>query len=130
MAEVIRKAVMISTVGVRKCRLRMSAPHTLLKWLVHFPNRTFPVQGATGLPACLQNLWHRMCTESKAEVIQEAVLICTADVRKCRLRMSAPHRLEMWLVRFKYHTPKVKGVAVLPRMCIEPMAQDVCRAYG
>ena len=53
MAEVIRKAVLIHTVGVRKCCLRMSAPHTLVKLLVHFRDRTTPVLGATGLPACV-----------------------------------------------------------------------------
>ena len=59
MAEVIREAVLIRTAGVRKCCLRMSAPHTLVKWLVHFRDRTPTVQGTTGLPS--------MCTEPMAQ---------------------------------------------------------------
>ena len=44
--------------------------------------------------------------------------------------MSAPHRLEKWLVHFRDRTPQVKGATGLTRMCIEPMAQDVYRAYS
>ena len=71
-----------------------------------------------------------MCTEPTAEVIQEAVLIRTAGVRKCSLRMSALHTLVKWLVHFWDRTPKVQDATGLPRMCIEPMAQDVYRAYS
>ena len=65
-----------------------------------------------------------------AEVMWKALLIRTAGVRKCRLRMNATHRLVKWLVHFRDHTPTVQGTTRLPRMCTEPMAQDVYRAYG
>ena len=64
MAEVIREAVLIRTVSVRKCRLRMSVPHTLVKWIVHFWDRTPTVQGATGLPS--------MCTEPVVQDVYRA----------------------------------------------------------
>ena len=124
--EVSREAVLIRTAGVRKCPLRMSAPHTLVQLLVHFWDRTPPVQGAMGLPACALNLWHRMCTEPMAVVIREAVLNRTAGVQKCRLRMSAPHWLVKRLVHFRYRTPKVQGVIALPRMSTERMAEVMC----
>ena len=65
-----------------------------------------------------------------AEVIREAVLIRTAGVRKCRLYMSAPHRLVKWLFHFRPSTHKVQSAIGIPMMCTEPMAQDVYRAYG
>ena len=65
-----------------------------------------------------------------AEVIREAVLIRTAGVRKCRLRMSAPHMLVKGHVHFWDRTPTVQGTTGLPRMCTEAVAQDVYRAYG
>ena len=71
-----------------------------------------------------------MCTEPTVEVSWEAVLIGTACVRKCRLRMSAPHTLVKWVVHFWDRTPTVQGATGLPSMCTEPMAQDVYRAYG
>ena len=115
MAEVIREAVLIGTAGVRKCRLSMSAPHGLVKQLVHFRDRAPKVQGAMGLP--------RMCTDPTAEVSREAVLIRTVGVQKCRLCMSAPHTLVKWLVHFRNHAPKVQGAMRLPRMSTERMAE-------
>ena len=56
-----------------------------------------------------------------SEVIWEALVIRTAGVRKCRLRVSALHMLVKWLVHFRVRTPKVQGAIGLPRMC---------RAYG
>ena len=71
-----------------------------------------------------------MRTGLMAEVIREAVLIGTAGVRKCRLRMRSPHMLVKWLVYFWDRTPTVQGATGLPSMCTEPMAHDVYRAYG
>ena len=88
-----------------------------------FLDRTPTLQGATALPACVQNLWHRMCTDPTADLIREAVLIRTAGVRKCRLCMSAPHTLVKWLVYFWDRTPKVQGAMGLPRMCTEHTAE-------
>ena len=51
-----------------------------------------------------------MCTEPKAEVIREALLIRTAGVRECRLCMSAPHRL----VHFWDRRPEVKALRNYP----------------
>ena len=53
LAEVIREALLIRSAGVQKCHLRMSSTHALVKLLVHLRDRTPPVQGATGLPACV-----------------------------------------------------------------------------
>ena len=130
MAEVIWEAVLIGTAGVRKCRLRMRSPHMLVKWLVYFGIVHLLYKALRDCPACVQNLWHTMCTEPMDEVVGEAVLIRTAGVQKYRLRMSAPHMLVTWLVHFRDRPPKVKGATGLPRMCTEPMAQDVYRAYG
>ena len=71
-----------------------------------------------------------MCTEPMAEVVREALLIRTAGVQKFRLRMGAPHTLVKLLMRFQDRTPHVQGTMGLPKMCTEPMAQDVYRAYG
>ena len=60
----------------------------------------------------------RMCTE------------CTAEGRKCRLRMCAPHMLVKWLVYFSDRTPTVQSATGLPSMCTEPMSQDEDRPYG
>ena len=71
-----------------------------------------------------------MSTEPVAEVIREAVLIGTAGVPKCRLRMSALHTFVKSIVHFCNRKPNVQGTTGLPRMCTEPTAQDVCRAFG
>ena len=71
-----------------------------------------------------------MCTEPTVEVIREAVLIRAAGVRKCRLRMCAPHTLVKWFVHFSDRTPTVQGATGLPSMCTEPMAQDLYGACG
>ena len=60
-----------------------------------------------------------------AEVIREAVLIGIAGVRKYRLHISALHTFVMSLVHFWNRTPTVQGATGLPRMCTEPMSQDV-----
>ena len=64
-----------------------------------------------------------MCTETTVEVIREAVLIRTGGVRKCRLCMSAPHRLVKRLVHYRNRTPKVQGVTGVPRMSTERLAE-------
>ena len=67
-----------------------------------------------------------MSTEPMAEVIREAVLIRRAGVQKCRLRMSAPHRLVKRLVHSRNHTPNVQGVTGLPRMSTGRMSKVIC----
>ena len=90
---------------------------------MHFWDRTPTVQGAMGLPACVQNLWHRMCTDPTANLIREAVLIRIVGVQKYHLRMSAPHTLVKWLVHFRDRTPKVLGAMGLHMMCTERTAE-------
>ena len=53
----------------------MSAPHTLLKWLVHFRYRSLKVQGAMGL--------HRMRTERTSEVTRPPSVTCTNPYNGC-----------------------------------------------
>ena len=75
MAKVIREAVLIRRAGVQKCRLRMSAPHRLVKRLVHSRNRTPKVQGVTGLP--------RMSTGHMAEVLRPSLVTCIYSYIGC-----------------------------------------------
>ena len=123
MAKVIWEAVLIGTAGVRKYHLRISAPHMLVKWLVHFRDRTPSVQGATGLP--------RICTERTADATRPPLVTCIypySGIQKCRLCISAPYTFVKSLVHFWNRTPTVQGTIGLPRMCTEPMVQDVYRA--
>ena len=86
----------------------MSAPHRLVKWLVHFRDRTPNIKGATGLP--------RMCTERMAQDVYRAYGLgnsgsCTylcSCCTKMHLRMSALHMLVKWLVHSRDRTPKVQ----------------------
>ena len=75
MAEVIREAVLIRTAGVRKCSLSMSALHTLVKWLVHFRDRTPKVQCAVGIP--------KMCTERTAGIPRPTSVTCIYPYSGC-----------------------------------------------
>ena len=104
----------------------MSAPVRLLKRLVRSQKRTPKVQGVTGLP--------RMSTERMTEVMHPFSVTCIypyiAGVRKCRLCMCPSHTLVEWLVYSSDRTPTVQGATGLPRVCTEPMAQDVYIAYG
>ena len=59
MAQVIREAVLIRTAGVQKCRLRVSAPHRLVKRLVHFQDRNLRYKALRDYPGCLQSVWLR-----------------------------------------------------------------------
>ena len=75
----------------------------------------------------------RMCTEHTAEVTRPPLVTCIypySGVRKCRLRMSAPHTFVKYLVHFWNRKPTVQGTMGLPRMCTEPIALYVYRAYG
>ena len=84
----LRGAVLIHTAGVRKYRLRVSAFHGVVKWLVHFQNRTPTVQGATGLSS--------MCTETMAEVRRPPSGRCTNPYSGCT-NVLFPRKCSPWV---------------------------------
>ena len=116
-AEVIREAVLIRTAGARKCHLRMSAPHTLVKWVVHFRDCTPKVQCAMGLPT--------MCTERTAEVTRPPSVTCIYPYSMCTKMpfayVCSPYVGEVAGVFFRWY-------AYCTRRC--GTAQHVYRSYG
>ena len=115
--EVIRDAVLIHTAGVQICRLHMIAPHLLVKWLVHFWDRTRTVQGATGLP--------RMSTEHMAEVMHPSSVTCIYPYSGCTKMTFAyvcsPYVGEVAGVFFRSYTYCTRRYGT---------AQHVYRTYG
>ena len=103
--------------GVQKCRLRVSAPHGLVKWLVHFQECTLTIQGATGLP--------RMCSETMADVKRPPSGSCTDPYSRCT-KMPFARAYSAWV--FQAACAFSASYTYCTR-CYRT-AQDVYRAYG